>query len=209
MNSFFLKVDGTYLNILRKVLLMRSDRLYRLLESYPILVPAIVAVLVVIFGGIGVYLAEHEYPGANITNLGDAFWWAIVTITTVGYGEYFPLTLVGRVIGVLVMLTGIGTAVIIVTIFAERRLKGLESRLKPKTEVYPRLFGAETKSDIKIKIDGIEKLTEEDFHNLITMMKNFRRTLLEESKNLSRCSRCGNTYYSRPRFCSDCGLGLS
>lgn len=208
MNSFFLKVDGTYLNILRKVLLMRSDRLYRLLESYPILVPAIVAVLVVIFGGIGVYLAEHEYPGANITNLGDAFWWAIVTITTVGYGEYFPLTLVGRVIGVLVMLTGIGTAVIIVTIFAERRLKGLESRLKPKTEVYPRLFGAETKSDIKIKIDGIEKLTEEDFHNLITMMKNFRRTLLEESKNLSRCSRCGNTYYSRPRFCSDCGLGL-
>ncbi len=188
---------------------MRSDLLYRLLESYPILVPAIVAVLIVIFGGIGVYLAEHNHPGANITNLGDAFWWATVTITTVGYGEYFPLTLVGRVIGVLVMLTGIGTAVIIVTIFAERRLKGLESRLKPKTEVHPRLFGAETKSDIKIKIDGIEKLTEEDFHNLITMMKNFRRTLLEESKNLSRCSRCGNTYYSRPKFCSDCGLELS
>ena len=78
---------------------MRRDRLYKILESYPIFVPAIVAILIVIFGGIGVYLAEHNQPGANITNLGNAFWWAIVTITTVGYGEYFPLTFVGRVIG--------------------------------------------------------------------------------------------------------------
>src|SRR6188508_2049872 len=119
---------------------MKSDRLYRLLETYPVVAPAVVAILIVIFGGIGVYLAEHNQPGANITNLGNAFWWAIVTITTVGYGEYFPLTFVGRVIGVLVMLTGIGTAVVIVTIFADRRLKDLESRLKPKTDVHARLF---------------------------------------------------------------------
>ena len=94
------------------MLLVRSDRLYRLVETNPIVVPTFYVIFIVIFGGIGVYLAEHEYPGANITNLGDAFWWAIVTITTVGYGEFFPLTLVGRVIGVLVMLSGIGTAVI-------------------------------------------------------------------------------------------------
>jgi voltage-gated potassium channel len=127
--------------MLRKVLLMKSHPLYRILETYPAVVPAIIAILIVILGGIGVYLAEHNQPGANITNLGDAMWWAIVTITTVGYGEYFPLTFVGRVIGVLVMLTGIGTAVIIVTIFSERRLRGLEARLKPKTDVYSRLFG--------------------------------------------------------------------
>ena len=126
---------------------MRSDRLYRLLEANPIVIPAILSILIIIFGGIGVYLAEHKHPGANITNLGDAFWWAIVTITTVGYGEYFPLTLVGRVIAVLVMLSGIGIAVIIVTIFSQRRIKSIESRLKPKTEVQPRLFGDETKTD--------------------------------------------------------------
>ena len=188
---------------------MRRDRLYKILESYPIFVPAIVAILIVIFGGIGVYLAEHNQPGANITNLGNAFWWAIVTITTVGYGEYFPLTFVGRVIGVLVMLTGIGTAVVIVTIFADRRLKDLESRLKPKTDVHARLFGAETKTDIKVKIDGIEELTEEDFDNLILMMKSLRRTLLEESKNLSKCSVCGNAYYNKPKFCSNCGFKLT
>ena len=188
---------------------MKSDRLYRLLETYLVVAPAIVATLIIIFGGIGVYLAEHNHPGANITNLGDAFWWAIVTITTVGYGEYFPLTLVGRLIGILVMLSGIGTAVMIVTIISERRLRSLESRLKPKADPHLSLIGAETKTDIKTKIDRIEKLTEEDFVNLITMLKSLRLTLLEESRNLSRCSRCGNAYFSRPKYCSNCGLNLS
>jgi voltage-gated potassium channel Kch len=55
-----------------------------------------------------VYLAEYKHQDANITNLDDAFWWAIVTITTVGYGKFFPLTFVGRAIGVLVMFSGIG-----------------------------------------------------------------------------------------------------
>jgi len=201
-------VFGTYLTALGKVLLMKSDRLYRLLETYPVVAPAIVATLIIIFGGIGVYLAEHNHPGANITNLGDAFWWTIVTITTVGYGEYFPLTFVGRLIGILVMLSGIGTAVMIVTIISERRLRSLESRLKPKTDPHLSLFGAETKTDIKTKIDRIEKLTEIDFVNLITMMKSLRLTLLEESTNLSKCSRCGNSYFSRPKYCSNCGLKL-
>ena len=187
---------------------MRSDRLYRLLEANPIVIPAILVVLIIIFGGIGVYLAEYKHPGSNITNLGDAFWWAIVTITTVGYGEFFPLTFVGRLIGVLVMLTGIGTAVIIVTIFSEKRLRGLEARLKPKTDAHPSLFGAETKTNIKAKIDGLEKLTEEDLDNLIIMMRSLRLALLEESKNLYKCPRCGNIFYSKPKFCGNCGLNL-
>ena len=149
------------------MLLMRSDRLYTLLQANPIVIPAILVILIIIFGGIGVYLAEHKHPGANITTLGDAFWWAVVTITTVGYGEYFPLTFVGRLIAVSVMLSGIGIVVVIVTIFSQRRMKSIESRLKLKTEVQPRLFGDETKTAIKDKIDGIENLTEEDFDTLI------------------------------------------
>ena len=124
---------------------MRNDRLYRLLETNPIVVPTILVIVIIIFGGMGVYLAEYKHPGANITNLGDGIWWAIVTITTVGYGEYFPLTLVGRAIAVFVMLSGIGIAVTIVTIFSQRRLKSIESRLIRKG-----------------KIDEIEKLTKED-----------------------------------------------
>ena len=160
-------------------------------------------------GGIGEYLAEHKHPGANITDLGDAIWWAVVTITTVGYGEYYPFTPLGRVMGILVMFSGIGIVVIIVGIICQRRLQSIESKLKSKTEAGPRLFADETKTTIKDKIEGIEKLTEEDFDILTTMMKSLRRTLLEESKTLTKCSRCSNVYYSKPKFCSNCGLGLT
>ena len=188
---------------------MRSERLYKLLEANPLVIPVILVLVIIIFGGIGVYLAEYKHQDANITNLGDAFWWAIVTITTVGYGEFFPLTFVGRAIGVLVMFSGIGIVVIIVGIISQKRIKGLESMLKSKTEVRPRLFGDETKTDIIDKIEWIEKLTEEDFDTLFIKMKSLRRTLLEESRNSYKCSGCGNVYYNKPKFCSNCGLDLT
>ena len=51
---------------------------------------------------------EDRSPDANITTGGDALWWAIVTITTVGYGDFYPVTSLGRVTGVFVMFAGVG-----------------------------------------------------------------------------------------------------
>jgi voltage-gated potassium channel len=110
---------------------MRNNRLYRrLLEINPFVIPLILIVLIIFFGGIGVYLAEHKHQGANITNLGDAFWWVIETVTTVGYGDYTPIKFVGRVIAVLVMFTGIGMVLTLVGITSQRRIKKMESRLE-------------------------------------------------------------------------------
>jgi voltage-gated potassium channel len=51
--------------------------------------------------------ATPAHP-ANITTGGDALWWAIVTITTVGYGDTYPVTTLGRMTGVMVMFAGVG-----------------------------------------------------------------------------------------------------
>ena len=51
---------------------------------------------------------ELRSPDANITTGGDALWWGLVTITTVGYGDYYPVTTLGRFTGVFVMFAGIG-----------------------------------------------------------------------------------------------------
>jgi voltage-gated potassium channel len=51
---------------------------------------------------------EYNAPGATITTFRYALWWAIVTTTTVGYGDYTPVTLAGRVIATAVMIVGVG-----------------------------------------------------------------------------------------------------
>lgn len=51
---------------------------------------------------------ESRSPDANITTGGDAIWWGFVTITTVGYGDFFPVTALGRITGVFVMFAGVG-----------------------------------------------------------------------------------------------------
>lgn len=63
--------------------------------------------LLVLVAGIAVLDAEQNTVGANITNIGDAWWWAFATITTVGYGDFFPVTLAGRLVAVVLMGCGV------------------------------------------------------------------------------------------------------
>ena len=58
--------------------------------------------------GASIYYVESADPAANITSAGDALWWGIVTITTVGYGDQYPVTDGGRIIGVFLLISGIG-----------------------------------------------------------------------------------------------------
>ncbi len=64
-------------------------------------------VLLIYAASLGVLGAERPDPHATIKNFGDALWWAMTTLTTVGYGDFSPVTPIGRVIAVLLMLGGI------------------------------------------------------------------------------------------------------
>jgi voltage-gated potassium channel Kch len=79
----------------------------RLAES-TLLSGIIIVFLVVIIGGTAMVAVEEPVPGSNIKNGGDALWFAIVTISTVGYGDLFPITSAGRVIGSIMIVVGVG-----------------------------------------------------------------------------------------------------
>ena len=58
--------------------------------------------------GVAVLDAEAGVPEAHITNFSDALWWSLATITTVGYGDLYPITFEGKVVAAILMLLGIG-----------------------------------------------------------------------------------------------------
>lgn len=85
---------------------------------------ALFAVLFVYSISLGVLAAERGAPGANIETFGDAVWWACVTIATVGYGDFYPVTALGRILAVMLMaggivIVGVATATI-VSVLGER-----------------------------------------------------------------------------------------
>ena len=102
---------------------MKSTRFNKSLQAnLDVIIPVILTALVILLGGFAEYLVENKQPGANITRLGDALWWAVITITTVGYGDYTPVSSLGRIIGLIVMFSGIGLVVTLVTVITQRRV---------------------------------------------------------------------------------------
>jgi voltage-gated potassium channel len=65
------------------------------------------AALLIWVGAVAEFNYEHKAAGAVITQFRDALWWAVTTITTVGYGDFYPVTLGGRIVAAGLMFSGI------------------------------------------------------------------------------------------------------
>ncbi len=68
---------------------------------------AITTVFVAYISAVQITITERAVEGSNIKNFADGFWWAITTVTTVGYGDRFPTTTEGRLLAVMLMFMGI------------------------------------------------------------------------------------------------------
>jgi len=123
-----------YATLLRLARLSRLARITRLLRGqnkrqivkdivdnrgqYAVFVTLITAMIVLVLSSVFVLQFESKSPNANITTGGDALWWAVVTITTVGYGDFYPVTAGGRLVGVCVMFAGVGIIASLASILA-------------------------------------------------------------------------------------------
>lgn len=81
---------------------LRHERANSVLGSMILL-----AILVLELGGVAVLYFESASPSANITSAGDSLWWGMVTIATVGYGDRYPVTPGGRMVGTAEIITGV------------------------------------------------------------------------------------------------------
>jgi len=68
---------------------------------------AITTLFVAYIAAVQITITERVVEGSNIKNFADGFWWAITTVTTVGYGDRYPTTTEGRLLAVMLMFMGI------------------------------------------------------------------------------------------------------
>ena len=76
---------------------------------------------------------EQHAKGSNIRNFADSLWWAVVTVTTIGYGDHYPVSAGGRGVAVVLMLVGIGLIGVltatVASFFIERQSADADERL--------------------------------------------------------------------------------
>ncbi len=90
-----------------------------------------VSSLVVLGGGTALWFVERERPDSTMDSWGDALWWSLTTMTTVGYGDHVPATTTGRLIAAGVMVAGvaiIGAVAAVVALAVARRVARGEER---------------------------------------------------------------------------------
>ena len=113
-----------FAGLLRLARLSRLARIMRLLRGenrktlvkdildnrsrYAAFLTILLTILVLTVASVLVLQFESRSPDANITTGGDALWYAIVTITTVGYGDFYPVTAAGRITAMFIMFMGVG-----------------------------------------------------------------------------------------------------
>lgn len=86
--------------------------------QYALFVTSLMAILVLTLSGVLVLQFESHSSDANIKTGGEAVWWSMVTLTTVGYGDYFPTSPGGRIVAAFVMVAGVGIIASLASILA-------------------------------------------------------------------------------------------
>ncbi len=125
--------------------------------QYAAFITVLAAMIVLSLCSVFVLQFESRSPDANITNGGDALWWAIVTITTVGYGDQYPVTLPGRLTGVFVMLAGVGIIGALASILASILVPPAETEEERDEEASTARLVRQDLVDLKLEVAELRR----------------------------------------------------
>ena len=116
----FIPIDLRFLRMLRLTRVLRVFKLNRYSKALnsisgvmrnkkdELLTTVFLMTFIIVISSTLIYYIEHEYQPEAFPNIVESFWWAIATLTTVGYGDVFPITGLGKVLASVIALSGIG-----------------------------------------------------------------------------------------------------
>lgn len=113
---------------------------------------AIVTILVAIAAAVAIRLLDHE----EFPTIGSGLWWAVQTVTTVGYGDHVPRSTGGRIVGAIVMLTGIGFLSVVTASISAAFVEAARRRVRADEDA----ARARELHDVAERLARIERLVE-------------------------------------------------
>lgn len=206
--NFFVHFDLRFLIILR---LLRLFKLTRYFAALRILLTVImrekesfkavlfILVILIILSASGIYLVENKAQPEHFGSIPKAMWWAVVTLTTVGYGDVTPITTAGKILGAMITVLGVGLAALPAGILAS----GLANELNQRREMIESQFRThliENAWDFEQHVEEIEKvrsdlgLTQEQAQIVI--------------KEIVKEQELHASHLHVPNFCPHCGHSL-
>jgi voltage-gated potassium channel len=201
--SSILSIDLRMLRVLRLLRLLKLIRYFRGIsiladvlraEFIPLTSAMLVMFIIMIMAATGMYAAEQATQPETFGSIPAAMWWSIVTLTTVGYGDAVPMTLLGKVIGAIIMLLGIGMVALPAGMLASR----FSDELHRRKQVYREEIN-------KSLLDG--KLSDAE----AVYLKKLSDDLCISETDVFEISAKANQpkYIQSEHFCPHCGKELS
>lgn len=135
--SLYLTIDLRFLRVLRLLRLFKLTRYSPALgalldviqkEADALLSALVVLLMMLVISAGGIYLLENELQPETFGSMPDSMWWAIVTLTTVGYGDVIPITTMGKMFGGFIGLIGIGMIALPAAILASGFAENIRGR---------------------------------------------------------------------------------
>lgn len=205
--NFFVQIDLRFLRTLRLLRLLKLTRyfvslqiLLRVIEREKGSFQAVIFILsiMIVMAAAGIYVVESRAQPDVFSSIPASMWWAVVTLTTVGYGDVTPITPAGRFLGALITILGVGLAALPAGILASGLASELEQR-KQQLEMRFRDLLLNCEIDIiddSKKIDQIRKdvgLSVDQTKEIVLQLINERKEKeLEQEKNkFCFCPNCG------------------
>jgi voltage-gated potassium channel len=196
--GFFFQMD---LRVLRVLRLFRVFRLSRYSSSMSVLVHVLkeesanigaamfVLMMMIILAANIVYLAEHDAQPEAFGTIPDALWWAVITMTTIGYGDVIPVTVIGRVCGAGIGILSVGMVALPAGILASGFNDALHRRRQQFKEMVDDAF-----MDGVLDENELSGIREE--RDVLGLNEKQANAIIQEASNQTRvrlgsCPHCG------------------
>jgi len=201
--GLFIQIDTRYLRAVRLLRVLKltrySSSLSTLLQVLKNELPGIISALSILFmliilASSAMYLVERDVQPTNFGSIPQAMWWATITLTTVGYGDVVPVTLLGKSLGIIITILGVGIAALPAGIIASGFTNEMQIR----------------RDEFRAKVVTLLSDDGELTHDEIRELEHLRLKLnlsIKESKSLIRLSRTGHTTTAF-KHCPHCGEHL-